>query len=150
MPIITDIVFHNASRSESVEHLVRDRVGKLTRYYRDILNCRVVIDAPHHHHQKGNHYRVKLALFVPGKELVVGHGHKGSAAHEDLYAAVADAFTALESQVKTFVGKQRVLTIPHRRFDPGDVDPLYLEPDSEWEPYGVEYEDRMETCGAAD
>ncbi len=150
MPFTTKIIFHNACRSWSVEQFVRERVQKLARYYRNILSCQVVIDAPHHHHQKGNHYRVRLTLAVPGKDLVVGHGHKGSATHEDLYAAITDAFSALESQVKTFVGKQRVFSIPHRQFEIGEAEPLSLEPGSEREPGGTEYADWMSAHGAGD
>lgn len=150
MPFSTEVIFHNASRSEAVEHFVRDRADKLNRFHHNILSCQVVIDAPHHHHQKGNHYRVRLSLSVPGKDLVVGHGNRGSAAHEDLYVAIADAFAALESQVKTFVGKQRVMTLPHRRFSTGDVEPAPLDSDSEWERYGIEYKNWVETHGASE
>jgi len=144
MPFTTKIVFHCASRSESVESFVRDRVEKLARCCHNILACQVFIDAPHHHHQKGNHYRVRLALAVPGKELVVGHGHKGSTSHEDLYAAIIDAFSALESQVKTFAGKQRALTIRHRRLYSEEVAQTPLEPYPGWGPEGIDDGDWME------
>ncbi len=150
MSFTTKIVFHNASRSRSVERFVRDRVEKLPRIYRNILGCQVVIDAPHHHHQKGNHYRVRLALYVPGRDLVVGHGHKGSAAHEDIYAAIIDAFAALESQLTTFVGKQRVSTTPHRRHGSRELRPTPLESDSGQDWYGFEYENLMEVNDAGE
>jgi len=71
-------------------------------------------------------------------------------AHEDLYTAITDAFSALESQMKTFVGKQRVLTIPHRRIDTGEVEPTTGESGAEWESYGIDFADRMETHGAGE
>jgi hypothetical protein len=69
----------------------------------------VVIEAPHKRHHKGNHYRVLIALGVPGHELVVGRHPMKNGAHEDLYVVIRDAFAAAERELKTYVGRQRAL-----------------------------------------
>lgn len=88
------IVFHGVDHSDAVEARVREKAQRLERYHDRILGCRVVIDTPHKHQKKGQHYSVRIDLTVPGSEIVISRDPKEHAAHEDVYVAVRDAFDA--------------------------------------------------------
>jgi ribosome-associated translation inhibitor RaiA len=103
------IAYRNIEPTEALERAVRTRARKLERYYDGIIGCKVVLEAPHKRHHKGNHYRVLIALGVPGDELVVGRHPMKNGAHEDLYVVIRDAFAAAERELKTYVGRHRDL-----------------------------------------
>jgi ribosomal subunit interface protein len=98
------VPFHMISRhvsvSEAVKENIRCRVEKLARHG-GIVSCRVVVEAPHRHHQRGISYNVKIDVVVPGGGAIVRR-----APHRDLYAAVRDAFDAAGRQLHEF-GRQR-------------------------------------------
>lgn len=88
------IIFRHMEASASIEAEVLRRCAWLERFHPRILSCRVIIEAPHHHHRRGVHFRVGIDLTVPGAELVVGHDRPEHHSHTDPYVAVRDAFRA--------------------------------------------------------
>ena len=109
------ITFRNMPSSPAIENQIREKAAKLKVFYDRILNCHVTVEAPHRHHHKGKAYPVRIALSVPGPDIVVNHApkrldatpnreeepelsenHRPSkhGAHEDLYVALRDAFNA--------------------------------------------------------
>lgn len=111
-----EIHFNNMERSEAVEAAVRQRTGKLEQLYDGITSCHAFVDAPHHHHRKGNHYEVRLEVRIPGKELVVNNKPGDVNAHEDVHLAIRDAFNAMERQLKRW--KRQVRGEPRGREAP--------------------------------
>lgn len=101
-----EIHFTNMERSDFVEAAVREKAAKLERFFGGITSCHVYIDAPHHHHRKGNHYQVRVELRVPGSDLAVNNKPGNVNAHEDVYVAIRDAFNAVERQLKKW--KQKI------------------------------------------
>jgi cold shock CspA family protein len=101
------ITFRNLPPSEAIEAKVRQQVDKLEELCDRIQSCRVVIDAPHKHHHKGNLYQVTIDLSVPNEEIVVNRDPSADQAHQDCYVAVRDAFNAAKRQLKTYVDRQR-------------------------------------------
>ena len=71
------------------------------------MSCRVVVEAPHVHHRKGNLYHVRIDLKVSGKELVATRGHGQDHAHEDVYVAIRDAFNEMQRQLEDHLRRQR-------------------------------------------
>ncbi len=102
-----EIVFHHVDRSDAVEQKIRDRLERLERYGDTIVSCRVVVDQPHRHKNKGNIFKVGVELKVPGKQLIVNHSPEDDHSHEDLYVAIRDAFDAAERQLKEYGERRR-------------------------------------------
>ena len=107
MQIPLEIVFRNMEPSEFVEKDIREKAEKLNHYAKHIMGCRVVFEAPHKHHHKGNLYHVRIDLTLPGQEIVVNRAPSEHHAHEDPYVAIRDAFNAASRQLEDFVRKQR-------------------------------------------
>ncbi|HRK95281.1 MAG TPA: ribosome-associated translation inhibitor RaiA [Rhodospirillales bacterium] len=99
MQVPLEIAFHNMEPSEFIEANVRERVGKLERYFDRIIRCSVSIEAPHRAHRQGNLYHVRIEISVPGKDLVVSRNPGDIHAHKDVYVAIRDAFAAAERQL---------------------------------------------------
>jgi ribosomal subunit interface protein len=88
--------------SPPLEAELRKRAAKLERYYNRITSCRIAVEAPTgNHHQEGGPFRVRVDVTVPGSELVADKSA------EDVFAAIRDAFNAMDRQVETFSQKQR-------------------------------------------
>ena len=95
MQIPLQITLRNIQKSEAVEAAIRKRAEKLDRYHRHIVSCRVVVEIPSRHKHQGKEFVVRLDIKVPGTEIVVTHDH-----HEDLYAALHEAFHAAQRQLQ--------------------------------------------------
>jgi ribosome-associated translation inhibitor RaiA len=54
MQLPLQITFRNLEPSEAVEARVRKESEKLDKLYDRIMRCRVVVEAHHKHHHKGN------------------------------------------------------------------------------------------------
>lgn len=94
------ITFRNMHASAAVEADIRERVGKLERIFDRITGCRVIVEAPHRHQQKGRLYGIRIELAVPGEEIVVQRSGPENPAHEDIYVAVHDAFDAARRRLQ--------------------------------------------------
>lgn len=107
MQTSAEIVFHEIPPSEAVEGVLRDKIDKLEEYCDRITRCRVVIEAPHRHHRKGNLYQVRIDLTVPDKEIFIGREHHDQHAHEDVYVAIRDAFHAARRRLEDYARRHR-------------------------------------------
>jgi ribosome-associated translation inhibitor RaiA len=96
------ITFRHADRSGAVESRVRELVAKLERVHDRITDCRVTIEGPPAHHNKGGAYTVRIALAIPGGEINANSDHSLSAAHADVYVALRDAFDGARRQLVSF------------------------------------------------
>ncbi len=101
--------------SPPLEAELRKRAGRLERHSDRITSCRIAVERPTgNHHQEGGPYRVRVDVMVPGSELVADKSD------EELYAAVRQAFDAVERQVETWSQRKR-----------GDVKTPVLPPEGE-------------------
>ncbi|MCW9024008.1 MAG: HPF/RaiA family ribosome-associated protein [Gammaproteobacteria bacterium] len=107
MKIPLQITFRDIPPSEALEADIREKVAKLDEFYDQIMSCRVVVERPHDHHNKGNLYHVTVDITVPGDEIVVSRSPDKHHAHEDPYVTVRDAFSAARRQLQEFGRKQR-------------------------------------------
>ena len=113
--------------SKAIEKSIREKAGKLDKFYGDIMSCRVTVVAPHRHHRKGKACVVRIDLTMPGGALVVNrepnrlvtapttqpdefekilaenHAPSKHAAHEDVYVAIRDAFNAAGRKLQDYV-----------------------------------------------
>lgn len=108
------ITFRHMDFSPAVEARILAEVEALERAYERITSCRVVVEAPHHHRERGQTFKVSLELHVPGRQIHVNHGpaflaegeaacekkHEAEQGHSDVYVAVRDAFAAARRQLQ--------------------------------------------------
>lgn len=101
MKLPLEITFRNVVRTDEIEERIRAKAAKLDRFYDRITGCRVTVEAPHKHHNKGNTYQVRIELSVPGGEIMVNHD-KPKPEHEDLGVALRDSFAAAQRQLQSY------------------------------------------------
>lgn len=107
MPIPTVVSFQHMERSEALEARIHEKMHKLERFSDRITRCRVTVEAPNARHQHGAAFDVRIDLHVAGVELVVNReGGSKDPAHEDVYVALRDAFSAAVRQVEDHLGKK--------------------------------------------
>jgi ribosome-associated translation inhibitor RaiA len=102
MGVPLQITFRNMSASAFVRARIGDQAERLARRHPRLLDCRVVVEAPHRHHHKGKLYAIAIELAVPGASLAAHRNRDGRHAHEDIYVAIRDAFTAAERQLHDY------------------------------------------------
>ena len=113
MQLPLQITFRNMESSPAIEAKIRERAAKLDQYWDRITSCRVVVETPHRHRHRGKLYHVRIDLTVPNGELVVGRMPAQRHAHEDVYAAIRDAFNAARRRLEDYVRRQRGVVKTH-------------------------------------
>jgi ribosome-associated translation inhibitor RaiA len=71
MIIPVQITFRNVASTSTIEEQIRARVQKLERFYSLITSCRVLVEAPARHREKGYSFHIRIDLTVPEGEIVV-------------------------------------------------------------------------------
>ena len=125
MQIPVEISFRGVPRWDRAETEVRKHAAELERFFDRITSCRVLIEAPHLHQQKGQLYHVRIDLTVPGREIVVKRDPVEHREHEDLYVAIRDAFHAARRQLQDYVRERRGLVKAHDTPPHGRVTKLF-------------------------
>jgi ribosomal subunit interface protein len=108
MRLPLQITARNLSLSEAQETAIREKAEKLDQFYDKIMACRIMVEAPHRHQNKGILYHVRIDLTVPEAELVVKRE-----AHEDIYVAIRDAFDAMRRKLQDYTRRRRGETKNH-------------------------------------
>jgi cold shock CspA family protein len=65
------ITFRNVASTKEIEEGITARAQKLEKFYSPITSCRVVVDAPARHRQKGYLFHIRIDLTVPEGEIVL-------------------------------------------------------------------------------
>ncbi len=121
------ITFRGLEPSDALKEAVETRVGKLDKFYDKIESCRVVVEAPHHHHQTGNVYHVRVRLTVPGEEIVVSRDPAKHTPHVDAYLAINDAFKETKRQLEDYVRRRRRQVKEHAESPRAVVARIFLD-----------------------
>lgn len=101
------ITHRQMETSEALDEHIEAEAEKLERYFDKIMSCRVVVELPHRHQHKGQHFHVVVDLSVPGREIVVGRDPDERVTNEDPYVAVTEAFKAARRQLKDTAQRRR-------------------------------------------
>ncbi len=101
------IRFRDMEPSPALEEHIRDWASKLEEYSSQITHCRVVVEAPHKHHQQGRLFHCLVDVAVPGRHVVAGRNPDEHASHEDAYVAIRDAFRAARRSLEEHVRRRR-------------------------------------------
>lgn len=102
-----EIRFRQMDPSPAIEARIREKAAALERFSDRITGCRVTVEREHGHHHKGNLFRVRIEIDVPGKELAVTRTGSKDHAHEDVYVALQDAFDAAVRRIEDHVRERR-------------------------------------------
>lgn len=108
MPASLQITLRDMPNSQALEIRIRDKVGKLEALFSHVIFCRVVVEMPHRHHQRGKEFDVNIDLGIPGSEIVANRCH-----HENPYVALRDAFEAVRRQLESHARRLRRETKAH-------------------------------------
>jgi ribosomal subunit interface protein len=100
------ITFRDMDPSDAVDAYVRKRASRLAQFARGVVACKVAIEAPHRHKVHGRHYRVRIDLTAPGREVVVDRCPDAGDACADIYAAIDGAFDHAVRRLRD-AGKRR-------------------------------------------
>ena len=107
MKLPLQVTFRHMDPSPAIEANIRERAARLDRFHGRITGCHVVVEAPHRRHAKGKLYTVRVDLVVPGGEIVVNRGAHDRHAHEDVFVAIRDAFSATQRRLKDHARRRR-------------------------------------------
>jgi ribosomal subunit interface protein len=118
------ITIRHMAHSDALTTRVHEEVGKLSRFYPDIVGCRVVIEQRDRHKRQGRSFNVRIALGVPGHELIVNHDHD-----EDVYVALRDAFASLTRRLEDVARRQRGTVKKHASVSGGKATPVAADQD---------------------
>lgn len=100
MQVPLEISYRNVNKRESIEALIREKLGKLEDVCDHISSCRIAVEKPHDHPSSGSPYRVRIDLRVPpSHELAVDKNPGKGTQYAPLEAVIRDAFDAARRQL---------------------------------------------------
>lgn len=102
MKIPLKITLEDITHSDAIEAAIREKAGRLDRFYPHIMSCRVSVRLAGKHSHQRRPYNVHIDLTVPGGEIAVNHDM-----HEDIYVAIRDAFDAARRKLEDYGRVQR-------------------------------------------
>ena len=102
MQVPVQIVFDNVNQSDALEREILNNARKLESAHPRLMRCHVSVEQPHRHQHQGNVFNVRLALHLPGDEIVVNRD-----AHEDVYVTLRDAFGAARRHLEDHARRAR-------------------------------------------
>lgn len=121
-----EIVFSNMDSSDFIRARIEDEIAKLEQFHDRITRCRVIVEAPHRHQNKGNLYNVRVHLSLPGQgEVDVNRNPREHQAHQDVYVAIRDAFAAARRQLQDLARKRQGQVKQHETPSHGRVSRLF-------------------------
>ena len=94
------IAFKNMATSEFLETQVSRRVARLDRLRRDIVYCRVVIEAPNHSSEKKPPLAISIEVEVPKRTIIAKESEPRHEVKHDVLAVINRAFDAVERQLE--------------------------------------------------
>jgi len=103
MKLPLKIVIRDIELGDAVRDEIANKAEKLTKIFENIIKCRVVVEAPHHHNRTaGIVYNVCIDMAVPGKEIVVK-----KQPNKNLSIAIREAFNAAYRELEDYATKLR-------------------------------------------
>jgi cold shock CspA family protein len=103
-----EITFRNTPPAPEIERVIRREAGKLERFHRGVVGCRVAIERPQRFQRQGNLFRVRIYVTGPTRRpVVVTREPLDSDMHDDLRTIVLGAFRAARRQLQALAERQR-------------------------------------------
>jgi ribosome-associated translation inhibitor RaiA len=102
-----EIRFRDFHPSAQLAADVREDAEKLSQFYDRIQSCRVTVEAPHRHQTKGKRFHVRIHIAVPDETIDVARDADEDPGHQDIRAALRDAFDAARKQLQEYAAQRR-------------------------------------------
>lgn len=102
MHVPLQITMRHMPQSEALESRIREKAAKLDAFHPNVTGCHVAVEEQRRHHQQGHWFNVRVAVRVPGHEIVVNRDHD-----EDPYVALRDAFDGVTRRLEDVARRQR-------------------------------------------
>ncbi|MDH5761135.1 MAG: cold shock domain-containing protein [Gemmatimonadota bacterium] len=87
-----EIAFRNVSPSEAIQESIGDAIDRLDALDARLTSCHVMVEQVEGRQRTGNLFHVRIAMNVPGGELVVSRHPPEHRGHEDITQAIGEAF----------------------------------------------------------
>jgi cold shock CspA family protein/ribosome-associated translation inhibitor RaiA len=130
MQIPLEVSFEGIAHSDAIEARIRNEAAKLEQFYDRITSVRAVVARPQHRHHKGDTYRIRLHITVPGSaDIAISRDPAVTGAHEDVYVTIRDAFKAARRQLQDLVRKRQGQVKQHEPPPHGTISLLRPEQD---------------------
>lgn len=126
MQLPLQVSFRNMDPSDILEANIREKAAKLDKFCDRIMSCRVMVEAPHKHHRKGNRYHVRIDLKVPNEEIAINREPSQHHSYTDVYVAVRDAFDAAKRKLEDYTERRKMHVKHHDVPPPGEVAELHM------------------------
>jgi hypothetical protein len=97
------ITFPGMKPDPTIEAEIRKRAGKLDALCPGIISCHVVADIPHRHHQRGNHFRLRIDLKVRREEIAVAR----DGPQKDMGLVLKRAFDVARRRLQEHIRQRR-------------------------------------------
>jgi ribosome-associated translation inhibitor RaiA len=105
------IHFLDMAPSPAVEARIQGWAARLTRQFHEIQTCQIWVASPHGHHRKGDVYRVRIRLTVPGDEIAIDF----QPSEDDVHLSIRKAFEAARRKLQDYKRRRRGQVKAHPR-----------------------------------
>jgi cold shock CspA family protein/ribosome-associated translation inhibitor RaiA len=126
-PIPLQITFRGINQSQAVETAIRQRAARLERFSQHITRCHVIVDMPHQHRHRGNHYAIRIDVTTRSGEVFVTGDPPLDGSHKDFQAVLRDAFDAAARHLENDAQRQQGEAHGHANPPEGRVTRLFSE-----------------------
>ena len=107
MQIAAEITYKDVTKTPELDALIHRKIAKLEKLCRSMISCRVAIETPQKHPNKGNPYQVRIDMTIPpAHELVAKHLSGKGDMYDPLEVIITKTFHAAERQLKELSRRQ--------------------------------------------
>ena len=121
------ITFRGIDHSQAVEAAIRERATRLERFSHQITRCHVIVDMPHQHRHRGNHYAIRIDITTPAGEVFVTRDPSLDDSHKDFQSVLRDAFDAAARHLESDAQRSQAEVKDRQQPPPGHVTRLFLD-----------------------
>ncbi len=100
MQVEPEIAYRNVEATSALENHILRGIDRLERTHPRIIACRIMVEIPHPRRVRGNLYRVRVDVTVPGHEIVVNRDPPARHTREAARTAIREAFDRVCSQLR--------------------------------------------------
>jgi cold shock CspA family protein len=119
------ITFKGINQSQAVEAAIRQRATRLERFSHQITRCHVIVDMPHQHRHRGNHYAIRIDITTPSGEVFVTRDPSLDDSHKDFQSVLRDAFDAAARHLESDAQRSQTEVKNREHPPPGRVTRLF-------------------------
>ncbi len=107
MKVPPEITFRNVDKTNAIDALINEKIGKLEQVCDYISSCHIIIEKIHDRPRSGSPYRVRIDITVPpGHELVAESNPPDVNQYPSVEAVIRDAFNAATRQLRKLTKQQ--------------------------------------------